>query len=36
MGKETIKALGREALQTGGKILTDTAENPQAETQDYL
>jgi len=36
MGKETLKALGREALRTGGKILTDIAENPQAETQDII
>jgi hypothetical protein len=26
------KALGRQALRTGGKILTDIAENPEAET----
>ena len=25
------KALGREALRTGGKILTDIADNPQTE-----
>ena len=35
-GKETLKALGREALRTGGKILTDIAENPQSETQDII
>jgi len=34
MGKETLKVLGREALRTGGKILTDIAENPQTETKD--
>ena len=34
MGKETLKALGREALRTGGKILIDIAENPQTETKD--
>jgi len=34
MGKETLRALGREALRTGGKILTDIAENPQTETKD--
>jgi hypothetical protein len=32
MGKETLSALGREALRTGGKIPTDIAENPLAET----
>jgi len=26
MGKETLKTLGREAIRTGGKILTDIAE----------
>ena len=31
MGKETLKALGREALRTGGMFLPDIAENPQAE-----
>jgi hypothetical protein len=36
MGKETLKVLGREALQNGGKILTDIAENLQAETRHYL
>jgi len=36
MCKETLKALGREALRTGGMILTDIAENPQAETQDIF
>ena len=34
MGKKTFKALGREALRTGGKIPTDIAENPQTETKD--
>jgi len=34
MVKETLKALGHEALRTGGKIQTDIAENPQAETKD--
>jgi len=33
-GKETLKVLEREASRTAGKILTDIAENPQAETQD--
>jgi len=36
MGKETLRALGREALRTGGKILADIAENPQARTQDMV
>jgi len=36
MGKEMLKALGREALRTGGMILTDIAKNPQAETQDII
>jgi len=36
MGTQTLKALGREALCTGGKILTDIAENPQAETKDII
>jgi len=36
MGKGTLKALGREALRIGGMILTDIAENPQAETKDII
>ena len=36
MGKKTFKALGREALRTGGKILTDIAENPQTKTKDII
>ena len=28
-GKEAAKALGREALRTGGRILSDIADNPQ-------
>ena len=28
-GKTTLKALGQEALRTGGKILTGIADNPQ-------
>jgi hypothetical protein len=36
MGTETLRALGREALRTGGKILTDIAENPQAGTRDII
>jgi transposase-like protein len=34
MGKEKLKALGREALRTGGKFLTDIAETPQAAIRD--
>jgi hypothetical protein len=36
IGRETIKALGREALRTGSKILTDISENPQAGTRDII
>jgi len=36
MGKETLKALGSQALHTGGMILTDIAENPQPETKDII
>jgi len=36
MGKETLKALGREALRTGGMFLPDIAENPQTETTDII
>jgi hypothetical protein len=36
MGTETLRTLGREALRTGGKILTDIAENPQAGTRDII
>jgi len=36
MGKETLKALGREALRTGGMTLTYIAENPQKETKDII
>jgi len=36
MDKETLKALGREALSTGCMILTDIAENPQAESKDII
>ena len=35
-GKETLKVLEREASRTAGKILTDIAENPQAETKDII
>ena len=30
------KSIGREALRTGGKILSDIAENPQAQTRDII
>ena len=30
------KALGREALRTGGKILTDIAENPQTGIKEII
>jgi hypothetical protein len=30
------KILGRETLRTGGKILTDIAENPQTKTRDFV
>ena len=36
MGKETLRALGRKALRTGGKILKEIAENPPTETNDII
>jgi hypothetical protein len=36
MGKETLKALGRQALRTGGMILKDIVEIPHAETKDMF
>jgi hypothetical protein len=36
MGTETLRALGREALRTGGKIQTDITENPQTGTRDII
>jgi hypothetical protein len=36
MGKETLRALGREALRTGGKFLTDIADNPQARARNII
>jgi hypothetical protein len=36
MGKKTLRTLKREALRTGGNILTYIAENPQAETMDII
>jgi hypothetical protein len=34
--RQTFKALGREALRTGGKILQDIAENPQVSSHDII
>jgi hypothetical protein len=36
VGKEAYKALGREALRTGGNIITDIAENPPTQTTDII
>ena len=36
IGKETLKALEREALRTGTNIIRDIAENPPAQTTDNL
>jgi hypothetical protein len=36
VGRQTFKALGREALRTGGKILQDIAENPQVASHDII
>jgi len=36
MGKQTLRALVREALRTGGRILTDIAENSQAATREIV
>ena len=36
IGKETLKALGREALRTGTNIIRDIAENPPAQTTDII
>ena len=35
-GKEAAKFLGREALRTGGKILSEIADNPQTRYQDTI
>jgi hypothetical protein len=35
-GKEPLKALGREALRTGGNIIIDIAENPTTQTKDII
>jgi len=36
MGKEALKALGREAFRTGTNIIRDIAENPPAQTTDII
>jgi len=36
IGKETLKALGREALRTGTNIIRDIAENPPTQTTDII
>jgi hypothetical protein len=36
IGKETLKALGREALRTGTNIIRDIAENHPAQTTDII
>jgi len=33
IGKETLKALGREAIRTGTNIIRDIAENPPTQTR---
>ena len=35
-GKDAVKFLGREALRTGGKILSEIADNPQTHYQDII
>jgi hypothetical protein len=36
VGRQTFRALGREALRTGGNILEDIAENPQVSSHDII
>jgi hypothetical protein len=36
VGKEAFKALGREALRTGGNIIRDIEENPPTQTTDII
>ena len=36
IGKETLKALGREAIRTGTNIIRDIAENPPTQTTDII
>ena len=35
-GKATLKALGNEALRTGGRILTGIADNPSVSAHDII
>jgi len=35
-GKATLKALGNEALRTGGKILNGIADNPTVSAHDII
>ena len=35
-GKQAAKTLGREALRTGGRILTDIADNPDTSYKDII
>jgi hypothetical protein len=35
-GEEALKALGREALRTGGNIIRDNAEKPPTQTTDII
>jgi hypothetical protein len=35
-GKATLRALGNEALRTGGKILTGIADNPALSAHDII
>jgi hypothetical protein len=35
-GRETVRALGREALRTGGKIMTDIDDNPQTSVHNVI
>ena len=35
-GKEAAKFLGREVLRTGGKILSEIADNPQTHYKDII
>jgi len=36
IGKETLKALGREAIRTGSNTIRDIAENPPTQTTDLI
>ena len=35
-GKATLKALGNEALRTGGKIITGIADNPTVSVHEII